>query len=74
VTDRKTASTINDAELDQLYDQLDRLAVVRKAATRLLEHNHDAMSARWILGTIGSDADEPARTTPMNSANSKDAP
>jgi hypothetical protein len=30
VTDRKTASTINDAELDELYDDLDELRAVAR--------------------------------------------
>jgi len=37
VTDRKTASTINDTELDQLYNQLDR---TRTALTELLNRFH----------------------------------
>lgn len=74
MTTRQTIDQITSDDLDQLYDQLDRLDVVRKGATSLVEHGHDTMSARWILDTIGGPADEPARTTPNNPTTDANAP
>jgi hypothetical protein len=50
VTDRKTASTINDAELDQLYERLER-------AEQELRHYTEAESADAAAGSYAGRAE-----------------
>lgn len=60
MTDRRTASTINDTELDALYDQRDRAeAALTRARDAARLHRQGLLSLTELYAVIGPALDTP---------------
>lgn len=76
MTDRVRLDDLTSDQLDQLYDQLDRVRKVAARRSFMAGPNAvDVVRVADILAALEQpkNADEPARTTPNNPTTSKDA-